>query len=74
MAKTVLPPDALPSMERQTEGQLVIPKLQDFYDGPAVRIHSPSAFEVTTRIPWHRRLWYMLTNPFTYLFTGKLRW
>ena len=27
---------------------------------------------ITTGMKWYTRLWYMISNPFRYLFTGKL--
>lgn len=29
---------------------------------------------IITGMKWHLRLWYMISNPFTYLFTGKIRY
>lgn len=28
---------------------------------------------ITTGMKWHVRLWYVMTNPFYYVFTGKWR-
>ena len=31
------------------------------------------SFTVTATNPWYLRLWYLLSNPFTYLFKGLWR-
>lgn len=35
----------------------------------------PHAFGVVNKeVTWLRRLWYLLSNPFVYVFTGRIRW
>ena len=29
---------------------------------------------ITSGMKWYTRLWYMISNPFVYLFTGKIRY
>lgn len=37
-----------------------------YLKGPAIKINS--------RTPFYKRIWYMVTNPITYLFNGTRRW
>jgi len=32
------------------------------------------ALNMFSRDPWHVRLWRVLTNPFFYVFTGRIKW
>lgn len=35
----------------------------------------PHAFGVVNNeISWLKRLWFLVSNPFTYVFMGKIRW
>ena len=38
------------------------------------RRHEMDAITITVDIGFVRRFWYLLTNWFTYLFFGKIRW
>lgn len=39
------------------------------------RLPFPHAFGVVNKeITWRHRLWYLLSNPFLYVFTGRIRW
>jgi hypothetical protein len=44
--------------------------------GPNVYLYhkGTQAVVITSGEAWYKRLWYVLTNPFTYLFAGKLRY
>ena len=39
---------------------------QPFYMKPAITV-------ITSNMKWHIRLWYVITNPFYYVFAGKWR-
>jgi hypothetical protein len=32
----------------------------------------PTTIVITSISPWYMRLWYLVSNPFRYLFTGKI--
>lgn len=35
----------------------------------------PHAFGVVNKeVSWLKRLWFLVSNPFTYVFMGKIRW
>jgi len=36
-------------------------------------INNDSIWIINPNITWYKRLWYLLSNPFSYLFTGKVR-
>lgn len=36
--------------------------------------YRPLTFKIESRAPFFTRLWYMISNPFLYLFTGKKRY
>jgi len=70
MAKTIIPKGALPPLGEITGGALD-------RVGDDVRIFAgppEGAFEITTSTRFFQRLWNLLTNPITYLFSGKIRW
>jgi hypothetical protein len=36
--------------------------------------HTPVAIKITAKNNWYTRLYYLITNPFTYLFKGVVRY
>ena len=44
--------------------------------GPNVYLYNNNKnnIVITTGMKWYTRLWYMISNPFVYLFTGKMRY
>jgi len=46
------------------ENTNVIPYIKE--DGNAITIR--------TRVKWYKRLWYIITNPITYIFAGRIRY
>ena len=70
MAKTIIPKGALPPLGEITGGAL------DMVGDDVLLFAGPpeGAFVVTTSTRFFRMLWNLLTNPFTYLFAGKIRW
>ena len=45
-------------------------------EGPNVLLYykGTQALAITSGETWYKRIWYVLTNPFTYIFAGKLRY
>jgi len=39
-----------------------------------VKLNKESALIINSNTPFFKRVWNLLTNPFYYLFTGKLRY
>lgn len=44
--------------------------------GANIRVSMPiyNALEAYSVRPWWHRLWILVSNPFLYVFTGKIRW
>jgi hypothetical protein len=71
MAKTIIPKGALPHIGDLTEGAV-----DTTPDGDVTLVGKPPAGGVVFNVEtgFRARLWYLLTNPILYLFTGKIRW
>ena len=39
-----------------------------------IRENSNDAIIIKTGVKWYARIWYILTNPILYIFTGKIRY
>ena len=54
------------------DSKIAIEKHNDIvlYSGEA----NDSITIINTHIKWYRRLWYVVSNPFYYVITGKLRY
>ena len=42
---------------------------------PTIILHEPPyGLTVVSSVRWYERLWYLISNPFRYLFTGKIKY
>jgi len=51
---------------KKSSGIITNPVLYSKHNGNAVTIRS--------KVKWYKRLWYIISNPITYIFAGRIRY